>query len=658
MAVTGFEVRSRGPYRNGEAFGNAGSYERIDGLLHFRAHPDHASNQHIVDIEYAPRTDNGYVVFTADFCLLQPIIPERGTGNLLLEVPNRGRKLVPRMINHSSAEEVPTADIPPGDGFLMRHGWSLAWCGWQWDVVQSPALMGLNPPMAEQDGSPIVGNVLVEFQPNERLAHKILANRVHHPYPAADLNDPTAVLTVRNWPGASRSLISRDQWQFARDIAGTPVADDTHVWLAGGFEAGKVYELVYRSRISPVVGAGLLAVRDTVAFLRGGSAMDGNPAAGRIQHVLGFGMSQSGRFLRHFLHLGLNVDEAGHQVFDGLHIHVAGARRGEFNQRYGQPSVQNTPSFGHLFPFAHDEYTDSVTDRTDGLLRRQRSLGSVPRIIETNTTAEYWRGDGALGHISLDGQRDLPLPPEVRNYHFSSTQHGLGVVPLVNHDPNEGSRGAHDFNAVDYAPLLRAALDNLLNWVVESVEPPPSKYPRLADGSLVTASQALRPFETIPGVETPNQDLAPFIQRLDLGELQERGIGQYPAIAGERYPTLVPAVDADGNEIGGLRTPDLEVPVCTYTGWNPRHRSTGGPGQIISMNGSTFPFPVTREARQASNDPRLSIAERYASRTDYLDRVREAADELIAGRYMLEEDLELAMLIAEERWDHFVQPMQ
>lgn len=654
MALERLEIHTRIRYRDGDPFGDVGPYERLDGTAHFAVDPMDPSNRGIVDLARAERGSDGSVRFTADFCLLQPTEPARGNRRLVFEVLNRGRKLLPRHLNHAAPEPVPSAEIDPGGGFLMRRGWTIAWCGWQWDVVRSPALMGLEAPMALEGGQPIRGQVACEFQPNERLAAKLLANRVHQPYPAADVNDPNAVLTVRNWPYGSRTTIPRDRWRFAREDGGQPVADDAHVWLEDGFEPGKMYEVVYETRICPVVGAGLLAVRDAPAFLRHASAAEGNPCAGRLDTLYSFGMSQSGRFQRHFLYLGLNLDERGRPVFDGMLVHVAGARRGEFNHRFGQPSVQNTPSFGHLFPFSDDEQADPLTGETDGLLRSQRQLGGVPKIVYTNTSAEYWRGDCALGHVSIDGSRDLDLPDGVRNYHFASTQHGLGVVPLVDRDPNEGSRGAQGFNAVDYAPLLRAALVNLDRWVSDGVEPPASAHPRLSDGTAVDAEAALEPFAGFPGIIRPNPDLLPHLWHLDLGSGSQQGVGQYPAQHRGSRPRLVPAVDADGNELGGLRMPDVSVPVATYPGWNPRHPLTGGEGQIISMNGSTLPFPATPEERQRTSDPRPSVAERYRDRDDYLSRVRAAAEALVAERYMLEEDVPMAIALAAERYDALV----
>jgi hypothetical protein len=637
MGVTKLEIRQRTPF--------ALDYERIEGVLHVAVHPEDEHNRLIVDLDKAPRDEIGRVAFQADFCLLQPVDPKRGNRRLLLDVPNRGRKVAVRSFNRAPAEAVPTEKIDPGDGFLFRQGWTVGWVGWQWDVVRSPALMGLEPPQAlDPDGRPIAGDVLVLFQPHEPTASRLLADRVHHPYPAADLEQPDAVLTVRDWVDGPATTIPRERWCFARDENGRPVPDDTQVWLEGGFEPGKVYEVVYRTRICPVVGTGLLAYRDCAAFLRYGQ-QPWNPAAGRLDYAFGFGVSQSGRFLRHFLHLGLNVDEAGRPVFDALLPHVAGARRGEFNHRYAQPSVQHTRSFGHLEPF-HD----------DGLLSRQREVGHLPKVFYTNTSAEYWRGDCSLLHTDIDGKRDVDPPPEVRAYHFAGTQHGAGALPMVAPGTvagSDGAIGAHSYNVVDYSPLLRAALVNLDRWATRGEQPPPNRVPRLADGTAVPSAKALEPFRAVPGATVPDPTKLVGMRRIDLGPDAEKGIGRYPAQKGEPYSTFVPAVDEDRNELGGIRLPDLTVPVASYTGWNPRHPKTGGPDQLISMQGSTFPLAPTREARERTADPRASIAERYASRDDYLAKVRAAAEQLIAEGYVLAADVDLVVRNAADRYDAF-----
>lgn len=654
MAVTRLEIRARTPYEDGMSFGEVGPYERIDGLIHFAVDPGAPANAAIVDLDKAPRDADGLVHFAADFCLLQPVDPARGNGNLLYNVVNRGRRGVTTSFNFAPTELVPSERIDPGDGFLMRRGWTLAFCGWQWDVLRSPALMGLEAPQAlDADGKPIQGKVLVRFQPNERVADHLLADRIHQPYPAADLDDPDAVLTVQDWPDGPRTVVPRERWHFARDEGGRPVADDTRVWLAGGFEPGRVYELVYRTRICPVVGTGLLATRDCVSFLRYGDAASGNPCAGTIRHTFAFGASQSGRYLRTFLYDGLNVDEQGRQVFDGLLPHIAGAWRGQFNHRHAQPSEQHARSFIHLPPYTDDDQTDPLTGRTDGLLRRQRALGGVPKIIYTNTAAEYWRGDASLAHTDYAGTRDVEPPTGVRSYLFASTQHSAGLLPLNRVSLVDGARGANGFNVIDYRPLLRAALVNLERWVVDGVEPPPSAFPRLADGTAARARDVAAAFRRFPTAAAPDPAKVPHMRRLDLGPDAERGIGRFPAVVGEPWPVYVAAIDEDGNEVAGVRLPDVAVPVATYTGWNPRAPEVGGEGQILPMFGSTVPFPATRADRERTADPRASIAERYRDRDDYLARVRAVARHLAEQRYILDEDIELVVNNAAARYDAF-----
>jgi len=653
MAVIGIEIKSRQPFADGQAFGEAGSYERIDGIVRFAVDPGHPANAAIVDLDKAERDGESRVQFAADFSILQPTDPARGSGRLLYEVVNRGRRNISRHLNRAPAAPVLTDAIDPGDGFLMRHGWTAAWCGWQWDVVPAPGLLALEAPRAQENGQPLSGRIAVEFQPNEAAKEKLLANRVHHPYLVADVNEPDAELSVRDWPGGEKTSIPREQWAFARDEHGAPVPDPAYIWLEGGFDAGKVYEVVYTTNTCPVVGAGLLAMRDFTAFLHHGSAEAGNPCAGRIERTYGYGVSQSGRFLRHFLYLGLNLDEDGRQVFDGLMPQVAGGRRGQFNHRFAQPSDQSSPSFGHLMPFADDPQTDPQTGRSGGLLDRQRALGGVPKVYAINTSAEYWRGDASLIHTDVAGSRDVEPPAEVRVYLFAGTQHGPGTLPLQRVNATDGARGVHGFNAVDYSPLTRAALLNLDRWVSDGTAPPPIAVPRLSNGTAVAPEKVVERFRNVPGATVPNPDRRLSVWRTDLGSTVDEGVATLPARLGERYQTLVSQVDADLNEMGGIQLPDLTVPVASYTGWNPRAPETGGDGQVLSMQGSTLPFPATRAERVQRGDPRLSIEERYRDRDDYLTRARAGAEVLARQRYILDEDVEIVVANAAARYDAF-----
>ena len=644
MAVTSLEITHQSVVLDGHAFGAAGAYEKIVGVLRFGVDPTHPANQGIADLAQAPRGEAGLVESSADFYLLRPVDPARGNRRLLLDVPNRGRKVALGMFNSAVRVPDPTTADDFGNGFLMRHGYTVAWCGWQHDVPRQDGLQALTVPAARGANGPISAPVLCEWRPNTRVDTLPMADRYHIAQPTTDLTDPAARLSVREHAGAPAVAIARSAWRFG---------DATHVALDGGFEPGKIYELVYRAENPPLVGLGLLAVRDAAAWLRSGPAGDGNPCAGRIDHVYVIGVSQTGRFLRHLLYLGLNEDEAGRKVFDGVFVHIAGGRRGEFNQRFGQPSLNATASTGSLFPFTDTSSLDRVTGKRGAHLARLEARDTVPKIVAVNTAAEYWRGDASLVHSDVEGTRDVEPHPQTRLYLFAGCQHTPGTVPPPDADPNTGSRGRHMFNVVDYAPLMRAALTNLDRWVSADVEPPASAVPRLVDGSGVSAESTRATFARIPGVRFPDRIERP--RRLDFGPDVGHGlIYELPPKTGAPFGSFVPSIDEDGNDVPGIRAIELAVPLATFTGWNPRHPDQGAPGDLMSMMGSTLPFAVTKAAREASGDPRPSIEERYASRAGYLARVREAAARLVAQRHMLAEDVEAVVERAGRLWDFIV----
>ena len=652
MPVTKMTITSRQPYAGGQEFGDAGAYEQIEGQVHFSVDPAHEANERIADIELAPRGPDGRASFSSDFRLLAPVNQGKGNRRLLLDVPNRGRPLALKNLN-SSPDAAPGEQQGPGNGFLMRYGYTIAWCGWQHDVPEGPGMLRIQAPQAMIDGEPVSGKVVVTFQPNAPTKVQHLSDRAHLPYPCNNLEDWDSTLTVQEHEDAPEQAIPRDQWSFARLDGDRRVPDPRNVYMESGFQPGKVYQVIYNTTGAPIAGAGLLATRDIASFLRYAGEADGNPCAGGIDAAYSFGVSQSGRFLRHFLYLGLNLDEEGRPVFDGFIPHVAGGKRGEFNHRFAQPSSQASRSPNSLFPFSDEDQTDPETGLTDGLLSRLTSKGNRPgnhqgnrpKIMYVNTPSEYWGGHGALLHTEINGERDITPPEWVRIYMLGGTQHAVDGLPLADRDAANEYRAQQLFNCLDYRPLLRAALVNLDRWATSDEAPPPSAHPKLSEGTGVSPESVMETFRSIPGVGFPGQ-LRKFT-RLDFGP-DPRVPTVIPARVGGAYPRLVSGVDADGNEVSGVPLPFVTVPLATYTGWNMRHRDIGGDDQVLSsggasggtLKGSTIPFPATRKDREAAGDPRRSIEERYASRDDYAAQVKQAGQALVSQGYALTEDLD------------------
>lgn len=650
MTVVDFEITARRPFAEGASFGEVGAYERIEGAITFAVDPTHDANRAIVDLALAPGDEAGRVRFTSTFALLVPADAGAGNGRLLVDVVNRGRERAMHAFNRLELPET-AAGGEAGDGFLMRHGYSVVSIGWQWDVPREAGLLYLDAPHALIDGREIRGQTAIEIRPHRPERTRLLANRVHIPYPAADLEQPDARLLVRDWEDGPDTEVPRSSWRFAREGDGGAIEESReHIFLESGFAPGKIYQLVYEAEGAPVVGCGLLALREIASFLR--TPSESNPTEG-FERVYGYGISQTGRMLRHFLYLALNVDEDGNAAYDGLLPHVAGGRRGEFNHRFAQPSQQSLPGFGHLFPFTDEPTVDPYSERTEGLLDRLRAdhPAAVPKAIYTNSGAEYWRGDGALVHVDPAGDEDVELPSEVRAYAFAGTQHQPGTLPPDTVAGGDGARPRYPRNTVDYRPLLRAALVNLDRWVSEGTEPPPSRYPRLADGTAVTREDALAPLWCVPDLERPDPERLWVIRETDLGPDAAEGIGRYPIVEGRTYPALVSALDGSGNERAGVRLPDVTVPLATHLPWNMRDPESGAPEQIVPMIGSSHYFGTTRLGREAVGDPRPSLEERYAGRDDYLAQVEAAARMLAADGYVLEEDVATLVSEAAARWE-------
>jgi hypothetical protein len=649
--VVSVEIATRDDVASGMTFGTAGAYERIAGKLHFAVDPAAPANRVVADIGNAPTNAAGLVEFSADFYLLKPKDAGRGNRALVLEVSNRGSKGILPMIAHAQASLAPSTRAELGDGFFFEQGYSLLWVGWQFDVpARTPGLLRVYPPAATDRGAPLEGLVRSDFIVRERVLDQSLGDGAHTAYPVANPDDPASTLTVRDWPLDARTPVPRGRWQFARAAAsgGAPVRDPSHVYLEGGFEPNRLYEVVYTSRNPAVAGLGLAAIRDAVSALKNDGVAELGLGAAAYDRAIAFGISQSGRLLRTFLYDGFNEDEQHRRVFDGVLAHIAGGARGSFNQRFAQPS-RSSSSFlypNELFPFSDAAQEDPATGRSDGLLANV-AAGFVPKIFYTNSSNEYWRASAALTHVTIDGKRDLPPPESTRIYHFAGTQHGpAGTFPPAR------TTGQLPGNPNDYSWFLRALILRLDGWVAAGEAPPASRYPTLANKTLVERSALA--FPEVPGVTVPTR--VGGLVALDYGpDFATRHVATIePPKVGLTYPFLLPQVDADGNEVDGLRSPELAVPLATYTGWSLYDSKFGRVDELVSLQGSFAPLPLDAQQRERSHDPRLSIAERYRDRDHYLELVAEHARPLVAAGYVRAEDLPQILERARDHWSRLV----
>jgi hypothetical protein len=592
-------------------------YEKIVGTIHFAVDPADPHNRAVADLDKAPVNAAGRVEFSSDLYILRPKAP-RGNGAALVDILNRGNKMIVNGFNRGGAPD-PVTENDLGDRFLMRFGYTLVWVGWEFDVPDRPMAMRIHVPVATERGQTIAGVVGARWTAG--AAAKELAVSDLAAYPASEPAGPDSKLSVcATLRAATCRAIPRDAWTL----------DGHTATLHAGFEAGQTYEIRYRAASPPIAGLGFIAVRDTAAWLKRRP-----DALAPVQYAYAFGSSQSGRFLRSFLYEGFNTDERDRQVFDAVMAHIAGASRINLNDRWSTPTGLGAYN-ATAFPFADASLTDPVSGAEDGLLENARAK-HAPKIFYTNTPVEYW-GTGrvaALVHTNPAGTADLPLPPNTRVYFIAGTQHSPSRFPPA------ATSGQQEDNAVDYWWTMRALLLAMHKWVKDGAAPPPSLYPKLADGTLVPASSIT--FPAIAGVADP--------RALPAGVRAENRWLPGGAGAGAALPLLVPAVDEDGNERAGIRLPDVAAPLATYTGWNFRKPALGAPTELVSLLGSTIPFAATRAARAAARDPRRSIDERYRSQDEYLAKVQAVLDDLVLKGYVIYDDGPRILQRATDQWD-------
>ena len=650
--VVSLKILKREPFAGGKAFDKAGPYDAITAVATFAIDPKDSRNRVIVDLDLAPRNQDGKVEFKSDVTILTPKDPGKGNGAIFYDVNNRGNKLMLGMFNRPPGGPGPDTNNLAGDGFLMRQGYTVVWSGWDGELLSGGASEWTRRLLLEPPQVPVRGLVRQETLSDTKVKSMPLSRRPFHGsyFPATKEANAKAVLTKRTVEPGMREVVPRAKWKLVLTVRPVPTFGDhsaqqslheVHLELEDGFEPGVLYEVIYESEGSNVQGVGFAAVRDLISFLRH-DASDKNPlrtAAGKpaINRAFSFGVSQSGRFLRHLLYQGFNEDTQGRIVFDGLIPHVAGAGLGFFNHRFAQPNRHNGQHEDHLFPsdvfpFTYGPSTDPFTKQTDSILGVYEKSKTQPKVMHTQSAAEYWHRAGSLVHTDPLGKTDAVIPGNVRIYSFGGTQHGPAPFPPVK------SFGDNYNNFGDYRPFLRALIVALDEWVRTGKEPPPSVYPKLTDRTAVAWTREGTGFPMIPGVRFPLVIQQPSYN--DYGkDFRTTGIitKEPPTVVGD-YVVLVPKGNADGNDLGMLSPPEVAVPLGTFTGWNLRKKAVGSEGSLASLMGSFLPFPTVPTMPPNPVDPRPSVQQRYASSKMYVDQLDAECDRLVKARYILAED--------------------
>ncbi len=601
------------PALDGHRFGAVGSYELLRGLAYGEVDPQDPRHRDIVNIDRAPKNDAGLVEYRTTVEIYRPVDMTRWNRAIFHNVPNRGR----------------SGDVEVA---LLERGFAMVRVGWQGDIAPTETNVVAELPVATHlDGSPITASAVAEFIFND--AERSSRGRLS--YPAASRDQSVATLTVRQNQRDPRESPSGLGWSYVN-------RQEIEIQRPVGFDGGAIYEFVYPASDPIVMGLGFVAMRDAISFLRYDTADHlGNPnpldSRGLPEDVLSVGRSQSGRFLRDFLYQGFNEDTSGRIVFDGLHPHIAGSRKTFTNYLFGQPGRWQKQHEDHdypgdQFPFTYATLTDPISGHTDGLLRRCAASRTCPKIVHTDGEAELWQARSSLVVTDPQGKH-IELPDNVRVYLIAGTQHGGG--PGVHTAPPSFGVCQNLTNPLAQQQIRVALSLALFEWVVDGMEPPASRFPTVANGGLVSATNT--GFPHIPGVT--------YQGSYNLLHLQDHST--IPPTTGDPYPVLVGRVDADGNMTKGIRHPNLVAPIGTYTGWNLR-REGFAPGEQCAGAGSFIPFAVDRAAREVSGDPRLSLAERYLDHQAYVDAVVAAADALVGERLLLRQDADDVVALARQ----------
>ena len=609
----------------GTKFGAVGTYDKIFAKAYGVVDPTDRRNALITDINLAPKNANGLVEYSMDVHIFKPTDMAKGNNRIFYDVVNRGNK------GHSFFNDVgpnnPSTAADAGNGLLMRLGYTMVFSGWEDESLVAPggdrALAKL-PIAKNKDGSSVVENTITEV-----IFDAPTGNQIPLSYPAANLDQSQAKMLVHNhskFGGTSlidRVEVPKSVWSYVDNK--TVQVDRKNAFLAA-YDQGAAFEFVYPAKDPVVLGLGFAATRDVVSFLKNDTS-NLNPIRNSIKYAISHGSSQSGRYLKGFLYWGFNEDSAGRMVFEGIQPKISGAHAIASNDRFGDSnatgrSYQRELSSKMEFPFTYEVRFDPVSVQTDGIFNRCQLTNTCPKIMHTDSGNEAFLKANNL--VTTDGLgRDISLPQNVRVYLVSGTQHGPSATAAVTPTCQQLS------NPNPHNEVVRALFVALDDWATKGVEPPPSQYPKIGDGTSVASLPQSNAFPKIPGVNYTGFYIPVAVKdKTSLPNMWMKG---------KEYVVTVPKTDADGNEVAGVLNPNVKAPLGTYTGWSLR-RAPFAENEDCALTGQYIPFPLTKASRISTGDPRLSIEERYPTKADYVSAVGKAVDDLVRNRYLLAED--------------------
>ena len=657
--VTKFVIDSKqSPAFDVASFGGAGPYEILSGRAFGELDPKDPHNSLIQDIALAPRNARGMVEYTASFQIVKPVDMSKSSHLMWHDVPNRGGQIT----------------IVPEERNLGDIGLA---SGWQGDTAGSTVPSGKNeyvivPVAHNPDGSSITGPVLGRiFNASGPASQPLLVYSNPVPYKPASLDTAKATLTTHasetiDGKIGKTTTIAPSDWAWAKCSAANPfpgTPDPTQICLKNGFDPSLLYQIVFTAKDPYVLGIGFAAFRDVGSFFRYAAKDDSgtpNPLAGGVKWTISRGVSQSGNFLRQFLHLGFNQDEAKRQVYDGAWPIIAGRRIG-MNVRFGEPDgVLMLYQLGSEGPQWWSPWPDPVRGLPAlSILDRCNATHTCPKVIEHFGAAEVWGLKLTPEWVGTAGDKDIPLPANVRRYYISSTQHGGGRggftttpadAPMC---PGTGwGKGVFATNPMPQTQTVNAIRIHFRDWVMKNIAPPPSIYPKLTDGTLVDDTKEAMGFPAIPGVPDSaptgwvnpvlDYDFGPGFNPVD-GSGVESAV---PPTIKHVIAMKVPKVDADGNELGGVPVVLRAAPLGTYLGWNV---TAAGffKGRPCNYAGGMIPFAKTKAERLANKDSRLSLEERYGNHAGYVAAVQKAASDAVKQGFLLETDAKALVTAAD-----------